>query len=206
MPSQFDLIFSEPHIVIPQAYWHPPIGLLLQQADLINTNQLIVALEDQKRQPEHLLGEILVLRGWLQQPTADFFGSYWRSLVEQTEKQPLGYYLREAYLLNEAQIQAILSEQQKLGLKFGATAVLRGWLKPTTLDFFVQHLFPERQADSPRQEKFCPVVSLTPKPLKPAQTILNLANSLAEQLDDETMQKDTLDLAEVDLDDIPWQD
>ncbi|HEY9768904.1 MAG TPA: hypothetical protein V6C71_10480 [Coleofasciculaceae cyanobacterium] len=50
-----------------------PIGEILQEADLITSPQLEVALRDQNYYQDMRLGEILALRGWIKQDTADFF-------------------------------------------------------------------------------------------------------------------------------------
>jgi tetratricopeptide (TPR) repeat protein len=129
-----------------------PLGTVLQQADLVSAEQIEVALREQARSPNLRIGEILALRGWLKQKTADFFAQSWPTLVNQESKRPLGQYLKEAALLNELQIEIVLSEQKQTGLRFGELAVKKGWLKPTTVDFFLDFLVPERQANG-RQER-----------------------------------------------------
>ncbi|ELR99206.1 hypothetical protein [Gloeocapsa sp. PCC 73106] len=154
--SQPKVIISEPCIYVPKDYWHcdltivkrRKIGEILQEADLISPAQIETALMDQKYHQELHLGEILALRGWIKQETADFFAQQWYDKIASPQKRPLGYYLMEAGLLNEQQIEAILKEQQTNWLKFGAIAVLKGWLKKTTVDFFVGNLFPDRKTDS----------------------------------------------------------
>ena len=122
-----------------------PLGTVLQQADLVSEAQVEVALQDKAYYPELCFGEILASRGWLKQQTADFFVEQWPNLVNQKQKplQPLGQYLKVAALLDESQIQAILSEQRQgqTWSRFGALAVFRGYLKQTTLDFFLESLF-----------------------------------------------------------------
>ncbi|HAC63083.1 MAG TPA: hypothetical protein DCF68_05970 [Cyanothece sp. UBA12306] len=142
------VIISEPHIVVPKTYWHPRLGEILIKADLINFGQLAKVLEDQVKYEGLRLGEILAIRGWVKQGTADFFAEQWLDCLKQPQKERLGDYLQKASLLNAQQINTILAEQQRLRLKFGAVAVLHGWVKPSTLGFFLQHLFPEHQKDS----------------------------------------------------------
>jgi hypothetical protein len=117
-----------------------PIGEILQEAGLIYDSQLQVALQDQIIYPDLRLGEILALRGWIKQETVDFFAEEWSNLIIQTPRQPLGYYLKRAALLDETQIQIILQEQEDIKFHFGALAVFKGWLPPTTLDFFLDNL------------------------------------------------------------------
>lgn len=139
---------KQQHQKIKQMPSYQRLGTVLQQASLISAAQLELALKDQTQYSCLRIGEILALRGWLKQETIDFFAEQWTTLQDQKREQPLGYYLKEAALLDEEQISKILTEQGKLSLRFGATAVLKGWLNQTTLDFFLKHLFYEHQSDS----------------------------------------------------------
>lgn len=116
-----------------------PIGVLLQKADLITPVQLTIALQDQEQHHDLRLGEILALRGWIKQETADFFATQWHKILHRQE-QPLGYYLKQAALLNDAQIEAILAEQKRSGVRFGSLAYLQGWLKQSTVDFIANSI------------------------------------------------------------------
>jgi hypothetical protein len=121
---------------------HPPIQLLgeiLQEAALISAAQLEVVLRDQQSY-QLPLGEILHLRGWLNQKTADFFVEQWSSLLHNSSRHPLGYYFQLASLLETEQINAILQEQKQMGIRFGTVAVVKGWLKKETVDYFVKNL------------------------------------------------------------------
>jgi len=128
------------------------LGEILREADLVTEAQIQVALQDQQYSPLPI-GEILVVRGWLQQETADFFAESWPRMVRTRDRRPLGYYLQQAYLLEEDQVQLILEEQRKLGVRFGSVAVLKGWLKQKTLDYFLEHLVPEAKTTSAFQGK-----------------------------------------------------
>lgn len=119
---------------------HKLLGEILLEAGLISPSQLEMALADQNQFFMLKLGEILALRGWLKQETIDF-------LVEKIinhdhdnstySYQYIGQYFQEAGLLTEEQINSILQEQKKLGVKFGYLAVLKGFLKEKTLTFFL---------------------------------------------------------------------
>lgn len=128
-----------------------PLGEILQEASLVSATQIEEALREQSSPKKARIGEILADHGWIKQETADFFAQYWRSIVNQKGKKPLGYYLIAAGLLNEEQISTILGEQKqrKLWIRLGASAVIKGWIKQSTVDFFVEHLFPEYLEDSP---------------------------------------------------------
>lgn len=121
-----------------------PIGEVLQEAGLITPPQLEVALRDQFYYEDMRLGEILALRGWIKQDTADFFVREWYSLIHKRIEHPIGFYLKKAALLSEQDIKAILSEQHRLSLRFGDTAVQQGLIKPSTVNFFLQNLFPSQ--------------------------------------------------------------
>ncbi len=125
-----------------------PIGEILQNAGLVSPAQIEVALHDQQYYQDMRLGEILALRGWIEQSTVDFFVREWLEILKTRNYQPLGFYLQKASLLTENQIQMILAEQNQTCLRFGATAVLKGFLKQNTIDFFLNNLFPEQAVAS----------------------------------------------------------
>jgi hypothetical protein len=123
-----------------------PLGEILQQAGLVSAAQVQVALQDQQQYKHLRLGEILALRGWLKQKTADFFAERWAILLAQKKKYPLGYWLKAAALLDEDQINLILSKQQQkmkknfIRTRFGRLVVSHGLLKKQTIDFFLESL------------------------------------------------------------------
>lgn len=53
-------------------------------------------------------------------------------------KLPLGQYLKAAKLLNDNQIEQILAEQKNSKLRFGEIATAKGWVKPVTIEFFLE--------------------------------------------------------------------
>ncbi|MBD2514165.1 tetratricopeptide repeat protein [Nostoc sp. FACHB-973] len=159
-----------------------PLGKVLQQADLISSEQVEIALKEQIQLAELSLGEILVLHGWLKQETVDFFSQEWPVLLEQKPKQPLGKYLEEAGLLNEHQIRIILAEQTQNKFRFGELAVLKGWLKPTTIKFFLEHLALESQIQEEEEvsnnQSSAQIEQLHLKMIVPQQNNLKISNPL----------------------------
>lgn len=121
-----------------------PIGEILTEADLITKPQLEVALRDQIYNENMLLGEILALRGWIKQDTADFFVREWSRLIEHRIEHPIGFYFKKAGLLSDEDIQNILEQQSRYSLRFGDLAVKTGLLKPNTVKFFLKNLFPSQ--------------------------------------------------------------
>ena len=117
-----------------------PIGMLLQEAGLVSSDQVEFALQKQSRKRNIRLGEILALQGWIKTETANFFAEKWSKIVNRSSRMPIGQYFKEAGLLDDAQIKAILSEQAQTKQKFGELAVEKGWLKQPTLDFFLKNL------------------------------------------------------------------
>ncbi|MDZ8052356.1 MAG: tetratricopeptide repeat protein [Aulosira sp. ZfuVER01] len=160
-----------------------PLGKVLQQADLISSEQIEIALKEQTQLAGLRLGEILAAHGWLKQETADFFSQQWPALLKQKPRQSLGKYLKDAGLLNEQQIKIILAEQPQKKLRFGELAVLKGWLKPTTIKFFLENLALEDQMqheevstpDSPTQAE------RLQKLIVPQQNDSGASNSSIEQ-------------------------
>lgn len=123
------------------------LGLVLQEAALITPAQLEVALNNQQHF-DYLIGEVIALHGWVSKDTIDFFAEQWFELIHRPNALPLGHYLQMASLLEQPQIDKILTEQKKLGLRFGATAVLMGWLKQETVDYFIANLKAEMASHS----------------------------------------------------------
>ena len=163
------------------------LGETLQQAGLITNSQIQVALVDREYNQELRIGEILAIRGWIEQQTADFFAEEWQLLLKQQGKYPLGYYLEKSGLLTVEKIDLVLQEQKKIWVKFGSVAVLKGFLKQNTLDFFLDNLFPLRSSESPFVSK------------KSIQKINNLAKIENKITDKQTSPQ-------IDYDDIPWID
>lgn len=125
------------------------LGETLQEADLISPLHIASALQTQINYPNLRIGEILTKQGLIQPETADFFAQDWSKIVIQPQKDALGYYLKQAAILDSAQIEVILAEQRATGARFGTVAVFQGFIKSTTLDFFLANLFPEELHVSP---------------------------------------------------------
>jgi len=127
-----------------------PLGAILQKADLLSAAQIELALRDQSIYQDLRIGEILVLRGWIKTQTVDFFVEQLPTLSKQKQQKPLGYYLQQAALLDEAQIKQLLSRQKQGGtwVRLGKLVVTEGLLKPNTVDFFLEHLSRKSQLDS----------------------------------------------------------
>lgn len=171
-----------------------PLGKTLQEAGLISQAQIELALQDQSFHQYSKIGEILVLRGWIEKNTADFFADCWHDLVREKTRHPLGHYLQQANLLQEEQINTILKEQNQLWIRFGSIAVLKGWLRQNTLDFFLQSLFPTKLTSSPFIGKRQADLS---QPNYNSEPKINLETSL---------NQDQPKTVEIDYEDIPWVD
>jgi hypothetical protein len=182
---------SKSDTLFPRLLLHQRLGELLHKADLISQAQIEVALHDQQQHIEMRFGEILALRGWLKQETADFFAEHWQTLVKEASKDVLGSYLQRARLLDEVQVATLLKEQQQTGYRLGALAVLHGWLKQQTLDFFLESLYPGRKAEMPfirrprsqsqnRSARQNQPVTEQQKSKQPAPLFIHLADSTPE--------------------------
>jgi uncharacterized protein YjbI with pentapeptide repeats len=117
-----------------------PLGAVLYQADLIPLTVVEQALQFQAKYGDRRLGEILSIWGKIAPETIRFFVEEWPRLFHEVPKEPLGQYFKAAALLDEAQIQEILHQQKQVSGRFGMIAVRKGWLKQTTVDFFLKHL------------------------------------------------------------------
>ena len=119
-----------------------PLGEVLVEAGLVSISQIEVALQEQQ-QNSLRIGKILASHGWIKQETVDFFADKWQKIIKQEQKKPLPYYFQKAALLDERQIKIIL-ELQKLKhdkIRFHRLAIEQGYIKQTTVDFFLAHLF-----------------------------------------------------------------
>jgi hypothetical protein len=120
----------------------------LIQAGLLTEVQAQVARHDLQVHPEMSLGEVLSLRGWAAEETIDFFELLWHMRHSQPERQNIGQYLLEAHLITKEQLEDILQSQKNeawgQSLRFGEIAVLKGYVKPHTMQFFLEHLFPDQ--------------------------------------------------------------
>ncbi|NES82467.1 MAG: hypothetical protein F6K10_14260 [Moorea sp. SIO2B7] len=116
-----------------------PIGQILYKAGLLSMEQLVLTVKEQEKNPNKRFGEFLVQKGWIKPETVNFFVEQLPKLVTHQHQQPLGQYLKAAALLNDAQIKTILAEQNKVARRFGEIAVLKGWLKPETIDLFLEY-------------------------------------------------------------------
>ena len=118
-----------------------PLGAVLLQAGLVSNRHIQQALKQQSQSNYNLrIGEILAFQGRINSKTADFFATRWSTIVAENPQHPIGQYFKQAALLTEQQIQIILAEQMHTSLKFGELAIAKGWLKQTTVDFFLKYL------------------------------------------------------------------
>mgnify|MGYP001795144786 CR=1 FL=1 len=158
------------------------LGQTLRRAGLISFSQIQVALSDQEYNQNLLIGEILALRGWIEQQTADFFADEWQPLTDRLEKYPLGYYLVKSGLLTGEQAYLILEEQKQLWIKFGSIAIIKGLITQDTLNFFLDSIFPGVSSDPPAM------------------------GAKSTQQEPEKTEPDSPATEEIDYDDIPWID
>ena len=122
------------------------VGELLTQAGLVTEAQLQVALQDQQASAGlYRLGEILAMRGWLEQETIEFFVKDINEVMQESSRLKIGEYLVLAKLLDRQQVDLLLWEQvqQNKSDRFGTMAVKHGWITQQTLDFLLLKLFPE---------------------------------------------------------------
>ena len=81
----------------------------------------------------------------------------------------LGSYLLEAGLINSAQIEVVLNDQQMMEeMRFGEVLVARGWIKAETIDFVMRRVVePDRASQAPPEQ---PVI-LEPQLVAPLTVI-----------------------------------
>lgn len=141
--KQYSEIPSNVLIEAPRGLIYRPVGRVLQRAGLLSPDQVQMVLQTQRAGKNLRFGDILTSQGLLKPETIEFFTEQLPELAIHREQHPLGYYLKSAALLNEHQIQIILEKQHKTGLRFGEMAISKGWVKPETVDLFLEFMEPE---------------------------------------------------------------
>ncbi|MGK7912272.1 MAG: hypothetical protein AB4050_12465 [Synechococcus sp.] len=118
------------------------IGELLQKAGLVTPTQIEIALMEQETCTQQLLGDIIAERGWIKSETVDFFIRRFPNIHRESFRFPLGRYLKDASLLDTAQIGCILQAQSRSlrPVMFGTLAVSQGYVKQETIDILLQQL------------------------------------------------------------------
>ncbi|MGB7415822.1 MAG: hypothetical protein WA902_16575 [Thermosynechococcaceae cyanobacterium] len=129
------------------------LGEILRQAGLISAAQISVAAHDQELYTDMRLGEVLALRGWLKQETADFFAEQWTKVICEPAKLRIGDYLKAAALVDQGQIDNVCREQWQTGLRFGSAAVVLGVIEQSTLDFLLTYLYPKEKLEGALMKK-----------------------------------------------------
>ena len=186
----------------------PLLGEALVDAQLINQDQLTVALKQQHQFPELRLGEIMTQWGWLSDKTVTFFAQRWPFIVEAEKNRPIGYFFQQAGLLNEQQIQKILQEHKRLGLKFGEAGVLQGCIKRATLDFFLRFLLPKHIDDS-HWDIHSKTTATLDESITAKETLVIRSDRSKHPLksskaNSDLSDEDTIDMAMADTDEITW--
>lgn len=143
MKKETSIISSDVLIEAPRGLIYRPVGRVLQRAGLLSPEQVQMVLQTQRSQKKLRFGEILTEQGLLKPETIDFFIDKLPELAVNKEKHPLGYYLKSAALLDEKQINIILTNQGKTGMKFGEMAISEGWVKQETVDLFLEFMEPD---------------------------------------------------------------
>lgn len=137
----------------PKKYWlavpKKTLGEILQEAGLVSPYQIKSALLNQTTHPNLRIGEILTQQELIKPETVNFFVQDWSNIISEPEKNALGFYLKQAGILDSAQIELILAQQKISGIRFGTVAVFQGFIRSTTLDFFLENLFPDEAHRSP---------------------------------------------------------
>ena len=118
------------------------IGELLSKAGLLTATQIEIALMEQQTCSQQRLGNIFARHGWLRPETVDFFIERFPNIHREPFRFPLGRYLKDAAILDTAQIGHILQTQSRAlkPVMFGALAVSQGYVKQETVDILLQQL------------------------------------------------------------------
>ena len=171
-----------------------PLGKILYEARLVHQSQIDVALMEQEKYSNLKLGEILAFHGWLKQETADFFADKIKDLAQEDSHLMLGNYLYQAGLLSQEDIVEILQEQKKLGVKFGALAVMRGFMKQETLDFFLKYFAPKDKSKTDFQYKDHNIIEQRRRFLEHEKETMSMAKNQSASAQNSPPDIDTEDI------------
>ncbi|MGF1490093.1 MAG: hypothetical protein ACFBSE_23645 [Prochloraceae cyanobacterium] len=116
------------------------LSLRLNQAGLLSEPQIEIALRDCDRHDDFTIEEIIILRGWLKQETLAFFLEQIPELIDRPQKLSLAECLERSALVSKENIAKLLNYQQETGNTLAALAVELGYIKQSTLDFFVNYI------------------------------------------------------------------
>lgn len=76
--------------------------------------------------------------------------------VSSPRTKRIGGYLVEAGLLTPAQVDVVLNDQKKSGLRFGEILAARGWVKQETVEYFMEKVvLPERSVAQAALDQTC---------------------------------------------------
>ena len=76
--------------------------------------------------------------------------------VSSPRTKRIGGYLVEAGLLTPAQVDVVLNDQKKSGLRFGEILAARGWVKQETVEYFMEKVvLPERSVAQSTLDQTC---------------------------------------------------
>ena len=112
-----------------------PIGEILEEAGLINREQLKLVLAEKELYPQFKLGEIISLHGWLKQETVDFFVEQIQTMA-LNEKISIAKYCFYSGLLTQKEMDSLIIEMAQSGTKFSSLVVSKNLIKQKTINFF----------------------------------------------------------------------
>lgn len=126
---------------------HELLADLLTEAGLI-TQARLQSARAELAHCRMLLGEILVIRGYVAPETVEFLLRDQAHVLPQgAGKHPIGEYFKAAGLVTEGQIVEALRLQKRKKIYFGMALVERGYIQEETLDFFLRRYGDDPDAD-----------------------------------------------------------
>lgn len=133
--------------------YNKPLGFYLLEAGLVNSDQLEIALNEQKTTATRL-GEILSNHGWMKKKTIEYVIEKVIHKQLSGNGQKLGSYLIESGLLSLDQIEIALREQKSSHLCLGEILASYAWISQQTIDYIMEKVvLPERQMSTSSVDK-----------------------------------------------------
>ena len=115
------------------------IGELLLKAGIVTSKEINIASMVQDVYPKEKFGKILIDRGLVKPQTIDFFLQRFPLIHRELHHPPIGHYLQEAGVMDEARVARVLKlqKQSPLPVKFGHMAASEGFVNQLTVDIIL---------------------------------------------------------------------
>lgn len=118
-----------------------PLGEILLRAGLLSSSELNLVLDIQKEKKYQVkIGEIITDLGLLSSETINFFTDSLPRIIHLKEVLPLGYYLQQAHLISEKEINLLIEKQKNANPRklIGQLIIENNDISQQTINWFIE--------------------------------------------------------------------